>query len=91
MLVIRRHVEHTRDIPGQSSSPTARALQAFKLIQASPGITADPLGTALGVAGRAARRYVAILREADLPIESGSPTGEIAYSTVPSSPWLQRS
>lgn len=47
-------------------------MQALELIQASPGITADRLGLALGVTGRAARRYVAILREADLPIESES-------------------
>jgi len=66
------HVRQTRTIPGRSTSPTARALQALELIQASPGISADRLGAALGVTGRAARRYVAILREADLPIESVS-------------------
>ncbi|WP_353846991.1 WYL domain-containing protein [Nocardioides sp. LMS-CY] len=42
------------------------------MIQARPGMTADQLGAGLGVTGRAARRYVAILREADLPIESAS-------------------
>lgn len=57
---------------GQDVSPTARALLALEVIQNSPGITADRLGTRLGVTGRAARRYVAILREADLPIESVS-------------------
>ncbi|MGY2701347.1 helix-turn-helix transcriptional regulator [Nocardioides sp. HB32] len=62
----------TRTIPGRSTSPTARALLALELIQARPGITADDLGAGLGVTGRAARRYVAILREADLPIESAS-------------------
>ncbi|WP_395658215.1 helix-turn-helix transcriptional regulator [Nocardioides sp.] len=62
----------TRSIPGRSASPTARALTALELIQARPGITADELGAALGVTGRAARRYVAILREAELPIESVS-------------------
>jgi predicted DNA-binding transcriptional regulator YafY len=51
-------------------SPTARALLALELIQNSPGITAQRLGERLGVTERAARRYVAILREADLPIES---------------------
>ena len=51
-------------------SPTARALLALELIQNSPGITAQSLGESLGVTERAARRYVAILREADLPIES---------------------
>ena len=56
----------TRSIPGRSTSPTARALKALELISARPGITADELGDALGVTGRAARRYVAILREAEL-------------------------
>jgi len=53
-------------------SPTARALLALEVIQNSPGITARMLGDRLGVTERAARRYVAILREADLPIESVS-------------------
>jgi predicted DNA-binding transcriptional regulator YafY len=52
------------------TSPTARALLALEAIQDSPGITAQRLGDHLGVTERAARRYVAILREADLPIES---------------------
>lgn len=52
------------------SSPTARALLALELMQASPGITADRLGDKLGVSERAARRYVAILREAGIPIDS---------------------
>jgi len=51
-------------------SPTARALLALELIQNSPGISAHVLGSRLGVTERAARRYVAILREADLPIEA---------------------
>jgi predicted DNA-binding transcriptional regulator YafY len=54
------------------TSPTARALLALEAIQNSPGITADRLGERLGVTERAARRYVAILREAELPIESVS-------------------
>jgi predicted DNA-binding transcriptional regulator YafY len=53
-------------------SPTARALLALEVIQNSPGITAHRLGDRLGVTERAARRYVAILREADLPIKSVS-------------------
>jgi len=53
-------------------SPTARALLALEAIQNRPGITAQGLGDRLGVTERAARRYVAILREADLPIESVS-------------------
>lgn len=51
-------------------SPTARALLALELLQGSPGITADRLADKLGVTERAARRYVAILREAGIPIES---------------------
>src|SRR6266487_2782158 len=54
------------------ASPTARALLALEIIQNSPGITAQRLGERLGVTERAARRYVAILREADLPIEAVS-------------------
>jgi predicted DNA-binding transcriptional regulator YafY len=53
-------------------SPTARALLALEAIQNAPGITAQRLGERLGVTERAARRYVAILREAGLPIESVS-------------------
>jgi predicted DNA-binding transcriptional regulator YafY len=52
------------------SSPTSRALLALELLQGHPGITAERLGDRLGVSERAARRYVAILREADVPIES---------------------
>ena len=51
-------------------SPTARALRALDLLQSRPGITADELARRLGVTERAARRYVAILREADIPVES---------------------
>src|SRR5256885_10683822 len=62
-------------------SPTARALLTLELLQASPGITADRLADKLGVSERAARRYVGILREAGIPIESvrgpygGDPVG----------------
>jgi len=52
------------------ASPTARALLTLELIQGSPGITAETLAGKLGVSERAARRYVAILREADVPIQS---------------------
>src|SRR4051812_46138181 len=52
------------------SSPTSRALLALELIQGSPGITAGRLSERLGVTERAARRYVAILREAGIPLES---------------------
>ncbi|MDQ4039317.1 MAG: WYL domain-containing protein [Actinomycetota bacterium] len=52
------------------ASPTARALLTLELVQGSPGITADRVGDKLGVSERAARRYVGILREAGIPIES---------------------
>lgn len=52
------------------ASPTARALLTLELIQGAPGITADRLAARLGVSERAARRYVGILREAGLPVES---------------------
>ncbi|WP_028651178.1 helix-turn-helix transcriptional regulator [Nocardioides halotolerans] len=54
----------------EDSSPTARTLLALELLQGSPGITAERLGDRLGVSERAARRYVAILREAGVPVES---------------------
>lgn len=53
-----------------AENPTARALLALELLQASPGITADRLGDRLGVSERAARRYVEVLREAGIPVES---------------------
>jgi predicted DNA-binding transcriptional regulator YafY len=52
------------------TSPTSRALLALELIQSSPGIGAGRLAERLGVTERAARRYVAILREAGIPLES---------------------
>ena len=52
------------------ASPTARALVVLDLLQRSPGITADRLAARLGVTDRAARRYVAILREAGIPVQS---------------------
>ncbi len=52
------------------ASPVARALHALEVVQARPGITAEQLGERLGVSDRAARRYVATLRGAGIPIES---------------------
>ena len=52
--------------------PTARALRTLELIQNKPGITGEDLAARLGVSDRAARRYVGILREAGIPIESAS-------------------
>ena len=54
----------------RDASPTARALLALELVQGSPGVTADRLADKLGVSERAARRYIGILREAGIPIES---------------------
>ncbi|EST21259.1 ArsR family transcriptional regulator [Streptomycetaceae bacterium MP113-05] len=52
------------------SSPTARALRALEILRARPGATAGDLAEKLDVTERAARRYVAILREAGVPVES---------------------
>ncbi len=52
------------------TSPTGRALRTLELLQAQPGITACQLALQLAVTERAARRYVAILREADIPVVS---------------------
>ena len=51
-------------------SPTARALQTLEILQVRPGTTADQIAERLGVTERAARRYIAILREAGVPVES---------------------
>ncbi|WP_327365532.1 helix-turn-helix transcriptional regulator [Streptomyces sp. NBC_01217] len=51
-------------------SPTARVLRALEILRTRPGATADELAACLGVTERAARRYVAILREAGIPVES---------------------
>ncbi len=51
-------------------SPTARALRALELLQAQRSITGAQLAAQLDVTERAARRYIAILREADIPVES---------------------
>lgn len=53
-----------------STSPTARALRVLDLLQGHPGSTAEWLGERLGVTDRAARRYIAVLREAGIPITS---------------------
>lgn len=54
------------------ASPTARALVTLELVQSQPGITAERIADRLGVTPRAARRYVATLREAGIPITSVS-------------------
>jgi predicted DNA-binding transcriptional regulator YafY len=54
------------------TTPTARALRALELLQDRPGITAERLGAELGVTERAARRYVGLLRDAGVAVESTS-------------------
>lgn len=51
-------------------SPTSRALLALDVLQSRPGIGAERLAEHLGVSTRAVRRYIQILREADIPVES---------------------
>jgi len=51
-------------------SPTARALRTLEILQNRPGATAGELAERLGVTERAARRYVGILRESGIPVES---------------------
>ena len=50
--------------------PLARALVTLELIQNDPGVRAEQLGQRLGVSERAARRSVAVLRDAGIPIDS---------------------
>ena len=52
------------------TSPTARALRTLEILQTRGGATADELADRLGVTERAARRYVGILREAGIPVDS---------------------
>lgn len=54
----------------QVDSPTSRALRTPGIPQAGPGFTADQLADRLGVSDRAARRYVAVLRGAGVPVDS---------------------
>lgn len=56
--------------PEAAPSPTARALQTLEMLQLRPGTTAGQLAARLGVTERAARRYVAVLREAGIDVES---------------------
>lgn len=51
-------------------SPTARALRTLEILRTRPGTTADQLAERLGVTERAARRYIGILREAGIQVES---------------------
>ena len=51
-------------------SPTARALRTMEFLRQHPGATAGELAARLGVTERAARRYIGILREAGVPVDS---------------------
>jgi predicted DNA-binding transcriptional regulator YafY len=51
-------------------SPASRALRTLELLQARPGISGAQIAAELGVTERAARRYVALVREAGIPVES---------------------
>ncbi|WP_282085510.1 helix-turn-helix transcriptional regulator [Streptomyces tendae] len=51
-------------------SPTARALRTLEILRTRPTTTAGELAARLGVTERAARRYIGILREAGIPVES---------------------
>lgn len=54
----------------ESVSPTARALLALEVLQDSPGVSAERLARKLKITDRAVRRYVRLLRDAGIPIES---------------------
>lgn len=51
-------------------SPTAKVIRTLQILQIQPGITAVELAERLQVSDRAVRRYVAILREANVPVDS---------------------
>jgi predicted DNA-binding transcriptional regulator YafY len=53
-----------------NTSTTARALTTLETLQDSPGISAERLALRLGVTERAVRRYVRLLRDAGIPVES---------------------
>jgi predicted DNA-binding transcriptional regulator YafY len=53
----------------ETASPTARVIRALDLLRLHPGISAEHLAERLGVTERAARRYVATLREAGIAVE----------------------
>ncbi|HZG93677.1 MAG TPA: WYL domain-containing protein [Mycobacteriales bacterium] len=54
----------------ETISPTARALSTLEALQDSPGVSAERLALRLGVTERAVRRYVRLLRDAGIQIES---------------------
>jgi predicted DNA-binding transcriptional regulator YafY len=52
------------------ANPTARVLRTLELIQSNPGTTATALAGRLEMSERAVRRYISIMREAGIAIES---------------------
>lgn len=54
----------------QLESPTAKVIRTLQILQTRPGVTANELADILGVSDRAVRRYIAILREASVPVDS---------------------
>ncbi|MGW3487140.1 helix-turn-helix transcriptional regulator [Streptomyces sp. NPDC001054] len=56
--------------PSPDLTPTARALRTLDLLWERPGLGAGELAGRLGVTERAVRRYVGMLREAGVPVES---------------------
>jgi predicted DNA-binding transcriptional regulator YafY len=54
----------------RDTSPTARALLVLEMVQNQPGVGAAQLADRLGLTDRAVRRYVAVLREVGIPVES---------------------
>jgi predicted DNA-binding transcriptional regulator YafY len=60
----------------ETPSPTARAIRTLDILRLHPGISAEALAERLGVTERAARRYVATLRDAGIAIEGArGPSG----------------
>lgn len=51
-------------------SPTAKVIRTLQILQTQPGVTADALADRLQVSDRAVRRYIAILRGANVPVDS---------------------
>jgi predicted DNA-binding transcriptional regulator YafY len=64
-----RYISYDDPIVGDLS-PTARALRVLQMLQDRPMVTAAELAHSLAVTERAARRYIAILREAGIPVIS---------------------
>ena len=60
----------TTDGGTSSVSPAVNVLRTLELVQTHPGITADDLALRLEVSDRAVRRYVTVLRDAGVAIES---------------------